>query len=412
MSTINATASHIFRLLGWLTEAPLTVEQINEKFEQTIGRKLSSDSIWLYLNTLRALGCQISRPTPTNGFQHELLYNAFSVHLTDSDLRSLIETKSNLELHNATYQEHLAFDRFVKILLANSSFLPEPTLPSAGQLGSAHMFASSTSLHLPDDEFSLYQAAQSGRLLQDEYFTKTRSVDYDPHLSMVQTLEQAILTQTGIIVSYRSKRGYPISKFEINPPERLAYRHGILYLVSPANNTTVLTPWHGKSTQEDLWLRVERIEQISLLGNHDHLVIWQPVTWTSEDLDEQNTPFGTEFIPPQFDEDLCDYEIYEVDLTQAMDDTNINSEKTIVRYKKADASKLQPFHMREARESMKWREIDNEWYLDVVFQTSDLFTLKQNLLEQGLPFKIISPDFFREDMVQLIDAMAQSYQAR
>src|SRR5688500_17607755 len=58
---LNGTAYRIFKLLQWLIESPLNVETLNLRFQQEplIGKAVSSDSIWLYINTLKTLGCQI-----------------------------------------------------------------------------------------------------------------------------------------------------------------------------------------------------------------------------------------------------------------------------------------------------------------------------------------------------------------
>ncbi len=89
----NQTAYRILLLLQWLTEKPLTMNEINERFQSVdeIGRAVSQDSLWLYINTLKALGCQISRPRPSNGFTYTLSFHPFSYFITSKETRFLKE---------------------------------------------------------------------------------------------------------------------------------------------------------------------------------------------------------------------------------------------------------------------------------------------------------------------------------
>jgi hypothetical protein len=93
---MNSTAYRIFKLLQWLVHSPLSVDALNRLFVEDpfIGKPLSNDSIWLYINTLKMLGCKIRRPSPRNNFQYELLSHPFGLMLSDRQLQTLAQVKA------------------------------------------------------------------------------------------------------------------------------------------------------------------------------------------------------------------------------------------------------------------------------------------------------------------------------
>ncbi|MEB3246032.1 MAG: hypothetical protein VKJ06_08630 [Vampirovibrionales bacterium] len=447
MSAINTTASHIFKLLGWLSHHPMTADEILAQFRQDTNRSISSDSVWLYLNTLRALGCLISRPTPSNQFKHELNFNAFSVYLTDSDLRALIEAKAALETHGASYQEQLWFDQFVKALMRQSCYLEE--------LAQTSQEAPANDLGGVSHEVSLFETSQSAQLLLEDYFAKSRSVDYEPYQPLIQALESAILQSSWLKIYYKTGSGRKLC-FECTPPERLMYKGGVLYLVGDANHTRLclsgsepqganaeaplLTLEHEleapvsssidqAKTLDDKWLRVERIIGIEPLSAESK-ELWMPSDWGTAELSPINpvTTLAAASAPdaetpealaamqspsaqaltlakpadtPENDLPL----VYEIDYSQL---GGITTERVIVRYALQDALKLEPFYMKE---SMRWIKAPqgDAWQLEVCFDTSDLFTLKQRLLEQGIPFKVVGPMVFKQDLQQAVSQMVARY---
>lgn len=98
-NTFNQTAYRILLLLRWLIEEPLTFAEINARFlsEPKIQKTVSQDTLGLYLNTLRALGCEVSRPAPRNGYKYDLIYHPFTYFLTSQDIGTLKETLRHLD---------------------------------------------------------------------------------------------------------------------------------------------------------------------------------------------------------------------------------------------------------------------------------------------------------------------------
>jgi hypothetical protein len=113
--SLNGTAYRIFKLLEWLIEEPLTLEKLNTRFlaEPLIGKAVSDDSVWLYVNTLKLLGCRIRRPSPKNGFCYELLSHPFASSLTEAQQEMLIIAKTYAQ-KSFNYREMLILDSLLK----------------------------------------------------------------------------------------------------------------------------------------------------------------------------------------------------------------------------------------------------------------------------------------------------------
>lgn len=98
-NSFNQTAYRIFKLLLWLAQEPLTLEEINRRFstEETVLKSLSQDTLWLYINTLKCLGCKISRPSPKNNYHYELMSHPFTYMLSPTDRVTLREAHTCID---------------------------------------------------------------------------------------------------------------------------------------------------------------------------------------------------------------------------------------------------------------------------------------------------------------------------
>lgn len=212
--SLNATAYRIFKILQWLeADGGLSVEALNTRFvsDALIRKQLSPDSIWLYLNTLRMLGCQITRPSPTNGFRHELLQHPFGIQLTSEEIQMMARCKQVAE-QPFDYQQMLALDRFFKKLLGDQ-FLPD-----------------------------------SDRHIQ-ELFTQSRSVDFNKYQALLDELQTHMQAQTLLKLTYQS----PLHGLEelFFQPQQLLYRRGVIYLQGTLEGRDDLSV-----------LRIERIRRV------------------------------------------------------------------------------------------------------------------------------------------------------
>jgi hypothetical protein len=96
---MNSSAIYVFLLLQWLLEAPRTVEDIQANYQEHpwCGKKISDDSIRIYLNTLRMLGCEIERPKGKNKFQYHLKGQPFSLQNPQNVANVLLKQFNQLE---------------------------------------------------------------------------------------------------------------------------------------------------------------------------------------------------------------------------------------------------------------------------------------------------------------------------
>lgn len=92
---ISITAFRIISILNMLLKEPLSEDDLNRKLQENIegSRNLSKDTICIYINTLRAIGCEISRPTKNNGYKYILKTHSFKLDLSQEEINSLVEVR-------------------------------------------------------------------------------------------------------------------------------------------------------------------------------------------------------------------------------------------------------------------------------------------------------------------------------
>jgi predicted DNA-binding transcriptional regulator YafY len=112
LDNISVTAFRIISIINMLLKNPHDEKEINEELVRQIegSRELSKDTICIYLNTLRLLGCEISRPTKNSNYKYVMKTHPFKISLTKSEAETLIEIKKyismleNWELSLDTYE--------------------------------------------------------------------------------------------------------------------------------------------------------------------------------------------------------------------------------------------------------------------------------------------------------------------
>lgn len=190
--SLNSTAYRIFKLLQWLIEAPLTVPGLNQKFleDANIRKRVSPDTVWLYINTLKALGCVIRRPSPRNGFCYEMISHPFGLTLDERQLETLAQAKIMAQ-HHFTHQEMLTLDGLLRKVVSQDGYSQQPELV-------------------------------------DNLFQQTRSLDSQECRLRVEQLESAILAEDLLQVTYLS----PLKGEErfCFLPESIFYRQGVIYV--------------------------------------------------------------------------------------------------------------------------------------------------------------------------------------
>ncbi len=174
----NQTAYRILRLLQWLNHSPLSMDEINTHFEQdpNVQRRLSQDSLWLYVNTLKKLGCEIKRPTPRNQFRYQLIFHPFTYLLTSQDidcLKTLVETLSD----SLDYRDALYFNRWISKVFQHAG---NPNREELGEQFSAETRFSTVLSHERFEALisTLEYACQTGQLLEIDYRSSSCKIGF------------------------------------------------------------------------------------------------------------------------------------------------------------------------------------------------------------------------------------------
>lgn len=121
--TFNQVAYRVLKLLQWLAAKPMSLDEINQQFlaDPFIAKTVSQDTIGLYMNTLRAIGCEIERPKPKNQFQYSLLQHPFSYELNRHDLLFLNHVLLDCEDPPLSHHQALARKVFLLELVEHAS---------------------------------------------------------------------------------------------------------------------------------------------------------------------------------------------------------------------------------------------------------------------------------------------------
>lgn len=103
---VTFTGLRAIVIIGLLSIMPRTFEEIKKELinHGVIDEKSSDDIIKIDFNTIKAIGCEISRPTPSNGNKYILKKHPFSLHITLEEINvlkkayNIIKQSNNLEL--------------------------------------------------------------------------------------------------------------------------------------------------------------------------------------------------------------------------------------------------------------------------------------------------------------------------
>lgn len=101
---ISFTGMRAILIIGLLSIMPRTFEEIKKELinYKVITEKSSDDMLRIDLNTIKAIGCEISRPSPTNGNKYILKKHSFSITIDEINVLkkayNTIKQSNNLEL--------------------------------------------------------------------------------------------------------------------------------------------------------------------------------------------------------------------------------------------------------------------------------------------------------------------------
>ena len=108
---VSLTGIRALILLGLLIEEPRSLEEIRTKFIEynVLEESHSNDILRIDLNTLRAIGCDISRADKKTNYKYKLLNHPFDLKITDAEI-SLLKRVYNRIKDNLSIDELIQHD--------------------------------------------------------------------------------------------------------------------------------------------------------------------------------------------------------------------------------------------------------------------------------------------------------------
>lgn len=91
LNQISLTGTRALILLGMLIKSPMSLEEIREEFIKLhiMEPDHSNDILRIDLNTLRTMGCEITRANAKTNFQYRLLKHPFALNITPEEISLL-----------------------------------------------------------------------------------------------------------------------------------------------------------------------------------------------------------------------------------------------------------------------------------------------------------------------------------
>lgn len=115
---MSLTGYRTLVILGLLMEAPKSNDEINEYFynHQYIKEKFSNDTLRIYINSLRTIGCDITRANKSNNKKYELLSHPFAYDISKSQLKAISKVYKSL-YNKIEIEEIIDIENFFKKLI-------------------------------------------------------------------------------------------------------------------------------------------------------------------------------------------------------------------------------------------------------------------------------------------------------
>ncbi len=130
VTQISLTGARLIVILGALMIAPRDLQELNTLISECglVDKNYSSDTIRIALSTLKAAGCNISRPSKTSGFKYKLISHPFALKITGDEINALKTLYANMT-RGSDYKVAVKFNELFEVL-AEHTFNDE----TAGEL--------------------------------------------------------------------------------------------------------------------------------------------------------------------------------------------------------------------------------------------------------------------------------------
>lgn len=112
---ISITGFRTLLLFISLLEEPRSIKELIEivKSHDVTEKSASKDTVRVTLNTLKAAGCEIGRPTKTNGYKYSLIKHPFVMQLTQKEVDSLLLIRERMA-NELSWRKVLLLNSFYK----------------------------------------------------------------------------------------------------------------------------------------------------------------------------------------------------------------------------------------------------------------------------------------------------------
>lgn len=116
---ISMTAARAIIMLLSLLQGPKSYEEIRQNIIDCglVGKELSIDTIRIDINTLKMLGCEITKATKTNDHKYGLITHPFKLKMTTDELNTLIKIYDKI-VKTAEVSKILTFHKLLNKLAA------------------------------------------------------------------------------------------------------------------------------------------------------------------------------------------------------------------------------------------------------------------------------------------------------
>ena len=117
VTQISLTGARLIVILGALMTAPRDLQDLNSLISECglVDKNYSNDTIRIALSTLKAAGCDISRPCKATNFKYKLLSHPFTLNITDEEINALKTLYANMT-RGADYKLAVKFEELFNTL--------------------------------------------------------------------------------------------------------------------------------------------------------------------------------------------------------------------------------------------------------------------------------------------------------